>query len=238
MVRLQRERDLDWQTQVLKVQPLAATEVVGGLKTAFTGKGLRVGVVAGGYGSESLLRRLEKEAGIDALAVPCGDLRPRECQVIVLPQLRSDVPPAELAVTLEAFVQAGGGLVATHDAVGYRQMPKLLTAVCAGGSGHVRDENWKLSGTHPVTEGLTPGTALAQAYYDHIELQAGPAGTVVAVSEKSGRPVVVVGEHGKGRYVACGLLLGFSADNQEAPPTADEARLLLNAVRWCAAAPK
>ena len=132
------------------------------------------------------------------------------------------------------FVLAGGGLIATHDAVGYRQMPRLLAAVCAGGSGHVREENWKVSAAHPVTQGLTPGAVLAQAYYDHIELQAGAAGTVVAVSEKSGRPVVVVGEPGKGRYVACGLLPGFSADAQEAPPTADEARLLLNAVRWCA----
>jgi len=144
------------------------------------------------------------------------------------------VAAAELAGVLEAFVLAGGGLIATHDAVGYRQMPRLLAAVCAGGSGHVREENWKVSAAHPVTQGLTPGAVLAQAYYDHIELQAGAAGTVVAVSEKSGRPVVVVGEPGKGRYVACGLLPGFSADAQEAPPTADEARLLLNAVRWCA----
>ena len=237
VVRLQRERDPDWQTRVLRVEPLAEAEITGGLKTAFSGKGIRLGVVAGGYGSESLLRLLLKEPGLDAVSVPAGDLRLEECQVLILPQFRSDMAPAGLAAQLEAFVQAGGGLITTHDAVGYRQMPTLLTAVCQGGSAHVREENWKVSGTHPVTAGLAPAAVLAQAYYDHVELLAGPAGTVLAVSEKSGKPVVIAGEVGKGRYVACGLLLGFSADSQEAPPSADEARLLLNAVRWCGRAP-
>ena len=236
VVRLQRERDPDWQTRVLQVEPLADGEVPSGLKTAFSGQGIRVGVVVGGYGSESLLRLLAKEPGLDAVAVPGGDLRLSECQVLILPQFRSDMAPTDLVSQLEAYVQAGGGLISTHDAVGYRQMPALLTSVCKGGSGHVREENWKISGTHPVTAGLAPDATLAQAYFDHVEIEAGPAGSVVAVSEKSGRPVLVVGEPGKGRYVACGLLPGFSADAQEAPPTADEARLLLNAVRWCARA--
>jgi len=55
----------------------------------------------------------------------------------------------------------------------------------------------------------------------------------IAVSEKTGKPVVVAGQCGKGRYVACGLLIGLSADHQEVPPTSDEAKLLLNAIRWC-----
>jgi hypothetical protein len=142
--------------------------------------------------------------------------------------------PDALAGELEAFVRAGGGLVTTHDAVGYRGMPGLLTDVCKGGVSHVRDETWKVSGTHPVTADLATDRALPQSYYDHIELDPGPSGTVVAVSEKSGRPVVIVGASGKGRYVACGLVPGLSADVQEVLPTDAEGRLILNAIRWCA----
>ena len=46
--------------------------------------------------------------------------------------------------------------------------------------------------------------------------------------------MVVAGQLGKGRYVACGLLIGFSADGKEHVPTPDEATLLVNAIRWCA----
>ena len=87
---------------------------------------------------------------------------------------------------------------------------------------------------HPVTAGLPKGRPLSQGYYDHIQLKCGKDGQALAVSEKSGQPVVVAGPFGQGRYVACGLLLGLSPDNREAAPTADEAKLLVNAVRWCA----
>jgi hypothetical protein len=233
IVRLQRQREPDWQIRVMSVQPYSEAEMPEGLKSQFTGKGIRVGVATGGYGSEGLVRFLEKEKGIDALAVPGGDLRADKCQVIILPQFRTDMAPADMPKELEAFVRAGGGLITTHDAVGYRSMPPMLTSVCKGGIAHVRHEAWKLSGSHPVTAGLAKGSALLQGYYDHIQLECGPDGVAAAVSEKSGKPVVVAGQCGKGRYVACGLLPCLSADHQEVPPTSDEAKLLLNAIRWC-----
>ena len=112
-------------------------------------------------------------------------------------------------------------------------MPKICASVCEGGSDHVRHENWKVSAVHPVTAGLPTAKPLTQSYYDHIQLTCGKNGKTVAVSEKGGQPVVVAGPFGKGRYVACGLLLGLGPDNKEVPPTPDEARLLLNAIRWC-----
>ena len=113
-------------------------------------------------------------------------------------------------------------------------MPPLYTTVCEGGATHVRHERWKVRAEHPLTAGLPKATALEQGYFDHIQLKCGKDGVPVAVSEKGEQPVVVAGTFGKGRYVACGLLLGLSPKNKEAPPTADEARLLLNAIRWCA----
>ena len=127
-------------------------------------------------------------------------------------------------------------MISTHDAVGYRALPVVCASVCAGGAEHVRRESWKIAGTHPVTAALPPGTALTQGYYDHILLNSGPDGTVVAIGEDTGKPVVVVGPFGKGRYVACGLLPGLQGDGEETAPSTHEAALLLNAVRWCAGA--
>ncbi|NLF16670.1 MAG: hypothetical protein GX595_05355 [Lentisphaerae bacterium] len=237
-VTLQRRREHDWQIRLLELRPDERAAGPDSLKTAFTGKGLRVGVVVGGYGSESLRECLQAQPGLDVVALSYADLRLDECQVVVWPQSRSSAVPPDLVAALESYVANGGGLVATHDAVGYRQMPKLLTALCQGGTAHVRDERWRCAADHPVTAGLDPKATLAQSYLDHVQIEPGPAGKVVAVAEKTGRPVVVAGDHGKGRYVACGLLPGCSADAQEAPPTADETRLLTNAVRWCARAPQ
>lgn len=234
VVRLQRQREPDWQMRIMSVQPYSEAEMPEGVKTKFTGKGIRVGVVIGGYGSEGLVRFLEKEKGIDALPIVVGDLKTEQCQVIILPQFRTDMLPENLPRELEEFVRAGGGLITTHDAVGYRNMPPLLTTICKGGTAHVRHEGWKITGTHPITAELDKNTVLSQSYYDHIQLECGPDGVVVAVSEKSSKPVVVAGEFGKGRYVACGLLPCLSADHQEVAPTPHEATLLLNAIRWCA----
>ena len=71
---------------------------------------------------------LRKAKGIDAVPVATGHLLSDKCQVIILPQMRSAPPPAKTIATLEAFVKQGGGLITTHDAVGYRTMPKLLVA--------------------------------------------------------------------------------------------------------------
>ncbi|NOZ19895.1 MAG: hypothetical protein GXP25_02270 [Planctomycetes bacterium] len=233
LVYLRRERDPDWQIQVMGIQPLMAGAEGATRKTRFSGKGIRVGVVGGGYGSDGLLELLQKSDGIDALSIGLGALRGDECQVIVLPQFRSAMVPDALAKEIEGFVRRGGGLITTHDAVGYRAMPVVCADICAGGAQHVRYERWKVAADHPVTAGLPRNKVLTQGYYDHIQLKPGPKGTVVAVSEKTGKPVVIVGTLGKGRYVACGLLPGFSADNQEVTPTPDEGTLLLNAIRWC-----
>ncbi|MBT4816912.1 MAG: hypothetical protein HON70_14505, partial [Lentisphaerae bacterium] len=87
---------------------------------------------------------------------------------------------------------------------------------------------------HPVTEGLPLGKALTQSYYDQVFIKAGPKGKALATTAGGKQTVVLAGAFGKGRYVACGLLPGFSSDNMEITPTSDESKLLLNAIRWCA----
>jgi len=225
----------DWEKRLADVRPLTDAELLASHKARFRGKGLRVAVMRGGYGSDSILAALRKAKGLDAQ--PISALYPdiiADCQVIVLPQSRSATPMgADTVQALERFVRAGGGLITTHNAVGYRGAPLLVTPICARGLEHVRDTQWVAVAKHPLTAGIALNKPLPHAYYDHIELEAGPKGLIVAHAAKSKRPVVICGEFGKGRYIACGLAIGLNAATKEEPPTAAERRLLENAVRWC-----
>jgi len=233
VVYFQRERDPDWQVRLMNVKPLSEAEAGTTLRTKFTGKGIRVGVIIGGYGSEGILKLFKESKGIDALPIGIGDPRREKCQVVILTQFKSAMVAAGFSDQMMDYIKRGGGVIATHDAVGYRAMPNVCPAVCGGGVEHVRHESWKVAMEHPVTSSLPRDTVLTQSYYDHIQLKPGPKGTVLALSETTKQPVVVAGTFGKGRYVAFGLLPGFSGDNQEVLPTPDESTFLLNSVRWC-----
>ena len=201
---------------------------------AFSGKGLRVGVLQNGYTSACILAHFRTLDGIDAQPVDIATASALEpCQVLVLPQQRVAGMGSVQTSAIKDFVRAGGGLVATHDATGYRGHPPIITDVCAKGVGHVRDTEWIAIKEHPVTEGLELHKKLSHSYYDHIELEPGPQGTVLAKAGQSSRPVVVVGPYGKGRYVACGMIVGMAANDREIAPTGAERLLLENAVNWC-----
>ncbi len=219
----------------------AEAEAAKRLPPKFRTAGLRVGVVAGGYGSEALLGVLRRQIGIEALLLQrltADYLKP--CQVVVFPQPReSRSTKPEAVEALRAFVAAGGGLLATHDAPGYRTHPVLIPEVCPGGTARIEGTSWWATTQHPVTAGFTAGRATSHSYYDFIALRVGPKGKAVAegISGKGGRapssgPAVVCGELGPGRYVACGLALGIDRKDADRTPTGAELALLLNAVRW------
>jgi hypothetical protein len=217
-----------------------AAEQAKRLPPAFRGGGLRVGVAAGGYGSEAILAALGKANEIQAVAL--HQLTPdflTPCQVVVLPQPRAtNATRADAAKALRRFVAAGGGLLATHDAPGYRTHPVLIPEVCTGGAARVEGTAWRPTAQHPVTQGLAMAKPVPHSYYDCIGLRAGPKGQPVAEGLANdgapGAPVVVCGAHGKGRYIACGLALGIGRDDREQEPRDAELRLLLNVVRWLA----
>ncbi|MDP6119062.1 MAG: hypothetical protein QGF00_22550 [Planctomycetota bacterium] len=224
----------DWRQRVESARPLTDEDLAAKQASRFTGKGLRVGVLQGGYGSQGILKGMRNIEGMDVQ--PLEGLYPivlERCQVVVLPQPKGASMGPETVKTLEKFVSAGGGLVTTHDAVGYRGLPRLLTSICARGIAHVRDAEWVPVGEHPITEGIKPDQPHPHAYYDHIELEPGPQGAVVAKAAKSGRPVIVSGSIGKGRYMACGLAIGLNAKTEDEPPTGAEMTMFLNALRWC-----
>jgi hypothetical protein len=118
--------------------------------------------------------------------------------------------------------------------VGYRSQPVFVPAVCARGTANPADAGWEVVAEHPLAQGLTRGGTLKKTYYDLITVEPGPKGTLIARGVPSGQPVVVCGNAGGGRYVACGLCLGLGRDEKDAELTPDEGRLLENAVRWAA----
>jgi len=206
----------------------------------FKGKGLRVGVVKDSYGGTSILNQLRAIKKIDAQALPwpLDNSVINACQVIVLPQPQYITGPL-VAKELEKFVYGGGGLITTHDAVGYRKQPLLITDICARGVRHIiPDKQWMIVKEHPVTKGIDLNTPLFHIYYDHIEVECGPRGTILAKAPQTGEPVVVAGVYGKGRYVACGLLIGsVGIITQDDAPAGAEKILLENAVKWCGEQP-
>lgn len=201
----------------------------------FTQGGIRVGVLQGGYGAEALLKYLQAQPGFDAqplwLASP-ANLKP--CQVLIVPQpyLPEAYSPA-VAELLTKFVKDGGGVLTLHNSVGYRGLPIAVPEVCARGVTHIKDPGWQVTPDPTLAAGLQRGRTLAQSYYDYIVLEPGPQGTVAANGAGTGRPVIVRGESGKGRYIACGLgtCIGPGAD-QDIPPTEDEGIFLQNAMKW------
>ncbi len=202
----------------------------------FESESVRVAVLQGAYGSTSILSALEGTEGVEA--APLWELRRdhlRRADVVVVPQPRvREVLGNEEADMLRRFVADGGGVLATHDAVGYRGIPPIVPGVCRGGASHVRATGWTPVAEHPVTQGLGVGEELTHGYYDHVLLTPGPEGTVVAAADAD--PVVIAGEHGAGRYVATGLLIGVAPDDTDALPEGPELCLLQNAVRWLAGA--
>ncbi|MGD9497188.1 MAG: family 10 glycosylhydrolase [Armatimonadota bacterium] len=201
----------------------------------FETEAVHVGVVSGGYGSEAILQALSAAEGIEARAahqVTAQFLQP--CDVVILPQLRQGAQalPAGAADALRAFVHAGGGLLVTHDAVGVRGYDALFPQVATGGE-RVRETEVSVAMAHPIAAGVGVGESFAHSYYDHIQLQAGEAGTTLVV-DAGGRPVVVAGEVGEGRFVAWGMATGLGAGDAELAPSGHELHLLVNAVRWLA----
>lgn len=201
----------------------------------FSTGGVRVAVLQGGYGAEAMLRSLQGAAGVEAQ--PLYLVTPqylKACQVVVVAQpYAAESLNAQVASALAKFVSDGGGLVTTHNAVGYKGLPVPAPEVCAQGLVNFRDNSFKIPVEHAIGKGLPLGQTLRESYYDYITLKAGPAGTVVARGVATGEPVVVCGPSGKGRYVACGLGIGINAaDDKDCALTADEAVLLVNMVKW------
>lgn len=202
----------------------------------FTSDGVRVGVVQGAHGSPSILAHLRTVDGLDAqpLQQPNKEAIER-CQVVVVSKMYAVTLPEEFQRDIRQFVQNGGGLIALHQATGHGHMPPLIPEICVKGARRVRYTQWAVTTEHPVTKGIAANRPLSAAFPDTVELEPGPDGQVLAATHGTGKPIMVVGTFGKGRYVACGLLIATAVEWEDVPAEGAERVLLENAVRWCGA---
>lgn len=199
------------------------------------GPGMKVGVVGGGYGSGAIIEAL---AGVaDVVPFELKRLSPdflRACDVLILAQLKDPEPLTDAAVRgIRRWVRAGGRILLTHDAVGYRRHPVIFPDVSSG-IGIAASRAVTVVAAHPVTEGLSAGESFEHSYYDHVQLRAGGDAVVLVrdSGEDEAKPVVVAAQLGKGKVVALGLVTGLADGDREVRPTGGELLLLRSAVRW------
>jgi len=195
----------------------------------------RVGVLVTGYGGDGILAALGRLGEVEAVGIrELSADAARDCQMLVVTQARGAALVDErMAEALRGWMAAGGRVLATHDAVGYREHVPIAPVVCKGGVGHER-ETEVIVADAPSVPAEYRGARLQHAFYDHILLEAGEAGRVV-VSDAAGKPVVLAGEIGKGRFVASGIAFGLNAKTVDEEPVGDEAELLRQLILWLAA---
>ncbi len=166
----------------------------------------------------------------------------RQTRVLVVPQLSNTVlyNRPDNSRRLSAWVRNGGGIMLTHDAVGYRGHTVIFRNVGAGVS-HPKGNKVRVAANHPVTAGLPMDSTFYPGFkFDQVVMEKGPAGKVLLRSEEPDkRAVLVAGEMGKGRIILNGMLTGFSGGfnsggGREHKPSGEESVLLQNGVKWLA----
>lgn len=192
-----------------------------------------VGVLAAGLGSRSMTEALvQGDRFRGALLLGLAGSPLSQCDAVILPERRRpETLTKEQCWLIWDWVQKGGRLLLTHDAVGYREHPILFPWVCSGGTAHVHHSTvnvvWAPDGGQP----LGPVT---HTHGDHILLQPcirAPM-TTVAVDPEAGKPVVSGAEWGKGRVMACGIAIGTAPDGSDVVPQDGELRLLEVMLDW------
>lgn len=212
------------------------------------GQGAEISVgVYPGMGDEGIVEALDRTEGIESAKLEWySPERLSALDCVVIPHGRSVSVADEIRpwrAVLRRYVELGGAVVLTHNAVGYRGLfaQDELFGEIETASG--RKDAWTFKRVpgfmHQLARKL-PGS-IRHAYPDHVTMNPGPLGQVICIDD-DGDPTVVAGRFGKGRVVAIGALLGWRAlvqelkhyDGEAAVPEGGELSLLVESVRWAA----
>jgi len=200
-----------WRGPLLEGLPATAVADLDALRFPphVAGRGLRVAVYSGGLGAEKLLAGLQDVPGVCAFHV--HRLRADHlavAQVLVLQQL-ADLEDLdhEAIRALRQWVEAGGRLILTHDAVGFRWHPRLFPGVGWGvGQGRTKAVVARV----PIGR-RAQGWTFEHSYADHVRLHPGKTARVLVREAGPGRaPVVVAGRVRKGVVVLSGILPAYT----------------------------
>ncbi len=152
------------------------------------------------------------------------------------------------------FVENGGGIILIQESIGWRKIfkdnpifPEIGRGVPYDGKTYAPVQLTDLlvvDRNHPITRKLPDSF---QMQYDCAPLKPGPRGRVLIKLAEEGYvrgnkvkldnlAALIVGQHGKGRVVLMGPLVGLSRlpREMENPPQGGELLMLLSAVRWAA----
>jgi len=197
----------------------------------------RIMIVAPGRGADPMWRALRENA--EWYVFESSDLSPEaldHADVVILPQLAEGGPELtpEVIARLRAWVGRGGGMMVTHDAVGFRGYPSICPTICLEGVGLSPTTKCTVAAEHPLAGGLAKGTIFEHTYPDHITLHMGSQGQKVIADGDSpaGAPVVACGQYGRGRFIANGMAVGVGPDGADTDVPPGEKGLLCAAVQW------
>lgn len=231
-----KDRPFTWRGPILRLRDQAFLDSVAALDRPprLWGLGAPVGILVDGYGGQALLAALADLRRIEPFAVT--RLTPEilaATRVLVVPQPRQrSLMGRRERELLRNWIANGGRLLATHDMAGMRGLLPVVPEVCRRGIAAARSTQWRIAFDHPAVAGVGPGLH-PHSYYDHVTLEPGRDGMVLAVDEED-RPTLVVGPHGHGWYAALGLVPGLAPDDSEVALTGAELQLVQSLVRWLA----
>jgi len=195
---------------------------------------LKVGVFEPGIGSAGILatvQQLPEGAGfylykLDSEWLAAADL-------VIVPQVMNPnlLGPRTLH-RLREWVRAGGKLILTHDAVGFRVHLVPFPEIGRGAERATREQ--VVRGAPEVLGGhlsLERGKRYSPSYSDFIALKAANKRVQVVVKGVSGRPAVLAAPFGKGKVVLSGLIFGWS-NSEEVPLSGWERQLFIDLLQW------
>jgi|LSQX01.1.fsa_nt_gb hypothetical protein len=194
---------------------------------------LQVAIYDGGLGGKAIAESLADQPEFEAAVIK--DLTVDELigyDALFIGSTRFDQPDALRAIRI--FVGLGGGVMLNHAAAG-RYLPQTpFPAVATTVSGRREDTIVLPAAEHPVAQGLP--AEFEHAYYDHLMLEPGAAGTVV-IRDRSEAAVAIAGEEGEGRVILCGMAPGYFFDaatfaQGERVPVDGELQFVLSSLRW------
>ncbi|OGV52313.1 MAG: hypothetical protein A2017_13445 [Lentisphaerae bacterium GWF2_44_16] len=208
----------------------------------------------GPKGQLGIYNELKKADDMALTAIQDLNSETLECfDVVVVPNIRKAYPQEGWEGNIRQYVLDGGNALLIHHAVGFASSSKAMFPEIGAGIDVTSETVIKIVSDHPALSGaglkngvqdMKKDTVFSSQFPDYIRLTPGASGKVLAQCPKGKtgeiEDVIVAGEAGKGKVVLCGVNIGCKYENNkflaEVAPQG-ERNILLNSIRWLAAAP-